>query len=125
MTGDPDALSNLRFRLAKLLEMAAKQGSTLLLVETHLLQSKVALLNLEAERASLLLDEAQSLADQKGLTEISKRIVAEQEALANELSVLEELSGDETLMAKRAEKTRIHEHIGEMIQQGLWRKMLF
>ncbi|MFW9911411.1 MAG: tetratricopeptide repeat protein [Candidatus Thorarchaeota archaeon] len=125
MTGDPDALSNLRSCLAKLLEMAAKQGSTLLLVETHLLQSKVALLNLEAERASLLLDEAQSLADQKGLTEISKRIVAEQEALANELSVLEELSGDETLMAKRAEKTRIHEHIGEMIQQGLWRKMLF
>jgi tetratricopeptide (TPR) repeat protein len=125
ITGDPDALSNLGTRLAKLQEIATEQGSTLLLVETHLLQSKVALLNLDAESASLLLDKSQSLAEEKGLTEISKRIVTEQKALTNELSVLEELSGDEPLMVERTEKTRIHDQIGEMIQQGLWRKMLF
>jgi hypothetical protein len=83
------------------------------------------LLNLEADRANQLLVEAQQIAEEKGLTEISKRISTEQKALATELSFLEELSGDGTSMAERAEKIRIHEHIGEMIQQGLWRKMLF
>ncbi|MHA2209632.1 MAG: tetratricopeptide repeat protein [Candidatus Thorarchaeota archaeon] len=125
ITGNPDVLSSLETRLTRLHDIASEQGSTLLSIETQLLQSRVALLNLEADRANQLLVEAQQIAEEKGLTEISKRISTEQKALATELSFLEELSGDGTSMAERAEKIRIHEHIGEMIQQGLWRKMLF
>ncbi|MFX1472319.1 MAG: tetratricopeptide repeat protein [Promethearchaeota archaeon] len=125
MTGDPDVLSNLEGRLTKLFDIASEQGSTLLLIETQLLQSKVALLNLETERANQLLVRTQYLAEERGFEEIARRIGAEHDLLLNEVSIWERLGGDKPQIAKRAEKIRINEQIGEMIQQGLWRKMLF
>ncbi|MFW9967192.1 MAG: tetratricopeptide repeat protein [Candidatus Thorarchaeota archaeon] len=125
MTGDPDVLSNLEARLTRLFDIASEQGSTLLLIETQLLQSKVALLNLETERANQLLVQTQYLAEERGFEELSKQIVAEHDVLLNEVSIWERLGGDRLKITKRAEKIRIHEQIGEMIQQGLWRKMLF
>ncbi len=125
MTGDPNVLENLNVRLAKLLEMATEQESTLLLVETLLLQSKVALLQLEADKANRLLNQAHSLARQKGLRNISKRVIDEHDVLLNELSIWEKLGDDKPSMGERTEKVRIQEQIGEMLQQGIWRKMLF
>ncbi|MFW9888073.1 MAG: tetratricopeptide repeat protein [Candidatus Thorarchaeota archaeon] len=124
-TGNPDVLSSLEARLTRLLDIASEQGSTLLMIETQLLQSRVALLNLDAERANQLLIQTQRQAEEKGLEELSKRIVSEHNVLLNELSILERLGGDGPQIAERAEKIRIHDQIGEMIKQGLWRKMLF
>ena len=125
MTGDPDVLSNLEARLTRLFDIASEQGSTRLLLETQILQSKAALLNLETDRADQLLVQTQYLAEERGFEEISKRIAAEHNMLLNEVSIWERLGGDKPQIAKRAEKIRISEQIGEMIQQGSWRKMLF
>jgi len=125
MSGDTLVLENLNIRLSKLLDMATKQGSTLLLIETRLLQSKMALLQLDADKASRLLNEAQSLAEQKGLDNISRRIIEEQNTLLNELTIWEKLGEEKPTMIERTEKVRLHEQIGAMIQQGVWRKMLF
>ncbi len=125
MTGDQEVLESLNVRLTKLSEMANEQESTLLLVETLLLQSKVALLQLEADKANRLLNQAQSLASQKGLRNISKRVIDEHDVLLNELSIWEKLGEDKPPMEERTDKVGIHEQIGEMIRQGIWRKMLF
>jgi tetratricopeptide (TPR) repeat protein len=125
ITGDANVLESFKVRLSRLLDTATEQESTLLLVETLLLQSKVALLQLEPDEANRLLNEARSLAEQKGLQRALKRIVSEQETLLNELSIWEKLGEDKPPMAQRTEKVRIHEQICGMIQQGLWRKMLF
>jgi tetratricopeptide (TPR) repeat protein len=125
MTGDPDVLSHLEARLTRLFDIASEQGSTLLLIETQILQSKVALLNLETDRANQLLVQTQYLAEERGFEEISKRIGVEHDVLLNEVSIWERLGSDKPQIAKRAEKIRISEQIGEMIQQGMWRKMLF
>jgi len=125
MTGDQDVLESFNVRLAKLSEMADKMESALLSVETLLLQSKVALLQLEADKANRLLNQAQILARQKGLRNISKRVIDEHDDLLNELSIWKKLGDDIPSMEERTQKVRIQEQIGEMIQQGIWRKMLF
>jgi tetratricopeptide (TPR) repeat protein len=125
MTGDEDTLGNIDTHLNSLQTMAPNQGSTLLLVETMMIQSKVSLLQLNVEETKRLLDEARGLAKQKGLQNISKRIAEEEEAVFNELKIWEELGENKPPMAERTGKIGIHEQIGGMIQQGLWRKMLF
>ncbi len=125
MTGDEGVLDSLQIRFGSLQKMATDQGSTLLLVETLLLQSKVALLQLDVENAKRLLHQAQSLAEQKGLQNLSKRIINEQEVVLSELRIWEELDESKPPMAERTERVRIREQIGGIIQQGLWRKMLF
>jgi tetratricopeptide (TPR) repeat protein len=125
IAGDADVLEILNVRLARLLDLAAGQKSTLLLIETYLLQSKMALLQMQADKANRLLNEAQSLAEQKGLENLSERIIEEQNALLNELTIWEKLGEKKPPMVKRTEKVRLHEQLGAMIQQGVWRKMLF
>lgn len=125
MTGEEKVLQELDTRLNNLLAISSEQNSSLLLVQTLLLQSKVAFLQLETDKARGLLDQARSIAEQKGLQVISKRIVDENELLLNELGLLEKLGENRPSIEERAETVRIQENIGEMIQQGLWRKMLF
>jgi tetratricopeptide (TPR) repeat protein len=125
MTGEEKVLQELDLRLDKLLTMSSEQNSSLLLVQTLLLQAKVAFLRLEADKASGLLDKARSIAEQNGLRVISKQIVVEKELLLNEFSILEKLGENRPSIEERAETVRIQENIGEMIQQGQWRKMLF
>jgi tetratricopeptide (TPR) repeat protein len=125
LSGDRSVLDELKSCLARLAEASVDQGSTILQAETLFLQSKVALLDLEAEEANRLVNQARSLADQKGQTRLSKRMVDEHEMLLDELSIWERLGKEKPGMAERTEKIRIHEQIGEMLQQGSWRKMLF
>ncbi|UCH05087.1 MAG: tetratricopeptide repeat protein [Candidatus Thorarchaeota archaeon] len=125
LSGDRSLLDELKWRLSSFVETTLDQGSTSLQTEALLLQSKVALLELDMKQASRLLNQARSLSEAKGLIMISKRIVDEHDALLTELSVYEKLGGDELRIPEQIERVRIHEQIGEMIQKGLWRKMLF
>jgi tetratricopeptide (TPR) repeat protein len=125
MTGDSDLLGILEARLAKLLKLANEQGSTLLLVETLLLQFKFALLQLDSDKASQLLNHARSLARQKGFHGISKRIADEHDIMLNELSIWKNLGENKPSMIERVEMIRMHEQISDMIKQGTWRRMLF
>ncbi|MFX1416760.1 MAG: tetratricopeptide repeat protein [Promethearchaeota archaeon] len=125
ITGDAEVIESLNVRLRELLDLAADQKSTLLLIEVKLLQSKAALLQLEADKANRLLNEARSLAEQKGLENLSERIVEEQNILLNELTIWEKLGEEQPPMVERTEKVRLHKQITTMIQQSVWRKMLF
>lgn len=125
MTGNQDILDALETRLDALSTLANRQDSGLLLIETLLLQSKVALLQLDAARVNRLLDQAKIFAQEKGIDRILERIANEHSILLNELGVWENLGENSPPMAKRAEKARIQEQIYDMIRQGTWRKMLF
>lgn len=125
MEGHPEILDALETRLVALSKLADEQESALLLVETLLLQSKVALLQLDADKAIRLLDQAKSIAQEKGLERIIERIADEHNVILNELDVWKNIGENKPPMTERAEKTRIHEQICDMIRQGTWRKMLF
>jgi tetratricopeptide (TPR) repeat protein len=125
LSGDTHVLDELKSCLTRLAETTVDQGSTILQAETMLLQSKVALLEFEVDKANRLLNQARSLADQKGLERLLKRIVDEHDVLLDELSIWEKLGEEKPGNVERTKQVRIHEQIGEMIQQGSWRKMLF
>jgi len=76
-----------------LMSIAVEQASHPLVVETYLLQSKLALIDFEVNKAEKLLAKAKSLADEKGLYGLSQIVDREIQTLQNELqkweSVLE------------------------------------
>jgi hypothetical protein len=106
-------------------DAATEQGSTMLQAEALILQSRVALLELDTEEADRLLTQAHVLAKGKGLDRLTARIAGQHRMLLSELSLSEEFRTDVTPLGERAEKAGIVEQIGQMLQQGIWRKMLF
>ncbi len=125
LSGDRGLLDELKSLLTDFTETVVEQGKTSLHVEALLLQSKVALIELEAEEANRLLNLARYLADEGGFEKMAKLIVDEQDALLREWTIWDELGETKPAMTERAERVRIHEQIGNMIQQGSWRKMLY
>ena len=65
----------------KLVTIAKEQASHPLVVETYMLQSKLALVDFEVNKARSLMNEAKSLADEKGLQRLSQIVQNEIDAL--------------------------------------------
>jgi len=125
LSSDTGALNELIWRLTQFVETSGSQGSILLQIEAMILLARAALLDLDTEQADRLLTRAHLLAKGKGLVRLTKRIASEHKMLLGELSIWEELGDDLPTLSERAEKIRINEQIGRMMQQGIWRKMLF
>ncbi|MFW9992548.1 MAG: tetratricopeptide repeat protein [Candidatus Odinarchaeota archaeon] len=81
VTGDAEVLEEVKNLSKKLLVLARGQNSYRLLAESRLLQSKLALLELDMEKARDLLTEAQNLAEDKGLQRLAMRISNEHDKL--------------------------------------------
>jgi tetratricopeptide (TPR) repeat protein len=125
ISGDKRVLDELKERLASFVDTTVEQGSTMLQTEALILQSRVALLELDTKEADRLLTQAQVLATQKGLEILTERAVADHEMLLSELSLSDRLGFDEPALRERTNKARIYEQIEHMIKKGIWRKMLF
>ena len=125
ISGEESVLEELKTRLSRFVDAATEQGSTMLHTEALILQSKVALLELDTEEADRLLTQAHVLAKRKGLDRLTARIAGEHRMLLSELSLSEEFRTDVTPLGERAERAGIVQQIGQMLQQGIWRKMLF
>ena len=125
ISGEKSVLDELKERLSSFAATTAEQGSTMLQAEALILQSRVALLELDTEEADQLLTQAQVLTAQKGLDRLAEKAVADHEMLLSELSLSDELGFEKPTLSERTSKARINEKIGHMIKQGVWRKMLF
>jgi hypothetical protein len=123
--GDKNVLDELKVLLASFAETIVGQGKTGLYVETLLLQSKIALVELDVEEAKRLLEVARIFANEKGLERMLKRVADERDAQHRELTMWEQLGEDRPPMKERTGKVRIHEQIEKMIREGSWRRMLF
>jgi tetratricopeptide (TPR) repeat protein len=125
ISGEEIVLEELKERLSSFADATTEQGSTMLQAEALILQSRIALLELDTEESDRLLTQAQVLASQKGLDRLAEKAVADHEMLLSELSLSDELEHEKPTMSERTSKARINEQIGQMIKQGVWRKMLF
>ncbi|MFX1416642.1 MAG: hypothetical protein ACFFC0_07505, partial [Promethearchaeota archaeon] len=123
--GDQGQLDELKLHLSSFAEKAHQRHQIGLYVEVLLLQSKVAMVELDVKEAYRFLDLARNLADEKGLERTLNRIADERDALIRALTVWEQLGEDRPPMTERTEKVRIHEQIEKMIREGSWRRMLF
>ncbi|MFX1261446.1 MAG: tetratricopeptide repeat protein [Promethearchaeota archaeon] len=125
ISDDRSLLDELKMHMTSFSETILSQGSTSLQVEILLLQSKISILEFEIDKANCFLNQARSFAEEKGLGRLLERIEDNHEVLNREISIWGRLGEKKPTLREQTEKTRIHEQISNMIQQGLWRKMLF
>ncbi|MFX1261451.1 MAG: tetratricopeptide repeat protein, partial [Promethearchaeota archaeon] len=125
LSGDRGLLDELKWRLASLMDTAIEQGSASLQAEALILQSKVTLLEFDTEMSDKLLTQAHVLAKKRGLDRLVGRVESEHKMLLDEMSLWKELEDEKPALSEMTERLRINEQIGQMRQQGIWRKMLF
>ena len=74
MTGEEELFGEIKELTNRLLNISKKQSSHLLLAEVYLLQSKLALIELDMGQARKFLAQAHAIAEEKGLTSLSRLI---------------------------------------------------
>ena len=96
--------------------MAKEQRSNILLVQALLLQSKLELIDLNIEESQSLLDRAQFLAEEKGITKLAKIVSNEYDILLDQLSTWEDMSKYLPSLEERFEFTHIEDYLNRMMR---------
>jgi tetratricopeptide (TPR) repeat protein/predicted amidohydrolase len=91
MTGEEELFLEIKDLTTRLLDIAEQQTSHSLLAQTYLLQSKLALIELNMGRAKKLLTDAFTIAQDKGLESLARIITQEQDNLLSQLQKWESL----------------------------------
>lgn len=101
----------------QLSEYAKAQHSYRVLGETYLLQTKIALINLDIKEARQLLTEAEKLAEKYGLQLLTIKISNEHDELLNNIALWDNLKQSESSLPERIELTRLNEHMEQMVRK--------
>ncbi len=91
LTGEEELFSEIKSLTTRLLKIAEQQSSHSLLAETYLLQSKLALIELDMGRAKKLLEQAYTIAEGKGLQMLAQAVVHERDALLSQMQKWERI----------------------------------
>ncbi|MFX0064681.1 MAG: tetratricopeptide repeat protein [Candidatus Hermodarchaeota archaeon] len=118
MTGDKEILHELQGLVNKVTDIAEKQHSYSLLVETYLLKAKLALLDQDFQEAQRLLTQAQLNAENKSLFMLAKKISNEHDIMLEQLSQWEVLKQQNAHLTEGVDLVRLDEQIARMIQQS-------
>ncbi|MGD8978742.1 MAG: tetratricopeptide repeat protein [candidate division WOR-3 bacterium] len=116
-TGEEDILDEIKELTNRLLEIAEKQSSHSLLAQTYLLQSKLALIDLDMGQSKKLLRQAQSIAEEKGLIRLARAVAQERNSLQSQLKKLDSLIEQEPSKQEMIDLTRIDDLLEQMIQK--------
>ncbi|MHA2376369.1 MAG: tetratricopeptide repeat protein, partial [Candidatus Thorarchaeota archaeon] len=84
MTGEESVLKKVNDLTKRLLEIAKEQSSHSLLAKTYLLQSKLALIDLDVDKAMELLSQANVMATEKGLDMLARAVSHERDLLLSQ-----------------------------------------
>ncbi|MFX1516060.1 MAG: tetratricopeptide repeat protein [Promethearchaeota archaeon] len=122
LTGNRDILREIKELINQLIKFAQNQSSYNLIAEAYLLQSKLALLDLNTEKAIELLTQVRQIAETKGLERLSMLISYEQESLVSQLNKWERIIEQEPSMSDIIQLTQIEDLITRVINTRLLRK---
>ncbi|MFX0123503.1 MAG: tetratricopeptide repeat protein [Candidatus Hodarchaeota archaeon] len=121
-TKNVEIVSEIKVWGDKLLELAKTQHSYSLLVETYLLQSKLALFELKIEQAKKLLVQAESLAEEKKIIKLSRKVSAERDLFNDQLEIYEQFMDQKPSMTEMLELTRLDKLVNRMLHKKLYDK---
>lgn len=121
-SGDEEVLDEVKEWSNRLSRIAKTQHSYVLLIETYLLQSKLALLELDLPKAQDLLDQALLLSNEKNLGKLKAIITVEQESLQKQLSKWEQILAQQPSMNEILELTQLDTLIERMINKKLYQR---
>lgn len=114
---EPEVLNEVKTHVTKLLEIAKQQQSHWLLTEVYVLQSKLSLVELDIQGARRFLDQAQFIAEERGLRRLAMQISNEHDILLNQLSQWEDFIDRRVSLAERSELARLEEQVVRMIRK--------
>ena len=99
--------------------MAEQQKSYILLTQSFLLQSKLELIEFNMKGGQLLLEKAQTIAEEKGIINLAKIISNEYDVLLEQLSKWEGMSTYLPSLEERFEFTHIEDLLNKMIRNNV------
>ncbi len=109
MTGEEEILIKVKELTKKLLDIAKNQSSHSILTQTYVIQSKIALLELDILKAQELLDSALLIAEERGLRTLAVKIFNEKTALDAQVEEWQFLITQKAPLTERLELTRLEE----------------
>ncbi|MHA1910488.1 MAG: tetratricopeptide repeat protein [Candidatus Kariarchaeaceae archaeon] len=118
LTSNVQLIEEIDTLLEQLFEIAVDQNNFALKAETYWLQAKVALINLELNKAREFLTLAQLTAEEKGLERLAIQISEEHDKLLSQFAMWNEFIDSKTSLNKRIEPVHAEELLIRMIQNG-------
>lgn len=121
-TGSDEALTEIKNYSNHLLELSKTQHSYYLLSETYLLQSKLALLELDISGSQNLLSQAELIAEEKGLGKLSKKITQEKDLSSALIENIEKLIDKQPSISEIIELTKLEDFFEQMLNKRIYSK---
>lgn len=117
--GNEEVLEEINLLVKKLFETAEKQNSHSLMVETYILESKLALIELDTTKAQQLLSQARILAEEKGMRTLAIKVSNEHDDLIVQIEKLGEMITKDTSLMERLEFTKLDTTLSKMIKRKM------
>ena len=120
--GDEKILNEINDTIENLMQKAKQSSSYSLLAEIHYLQSKLALTELDLDKAQQLLQQAKLIADEKGISRLSMIVSLEHQSLLTQLSKWERIIAQKPSQREMLELTQFEELVDRMLHNRLYLK---
>ncbi len=117
ITDDEEILKRVNEITERLIDIGNDQGSYSLLIETYILQSKLALFEKDVEKARILLTQAHITAEEKGLYLLVQKIEYEQDLLKSQIKTWQELIHGNPSKQQLADLANLDDFIERMIRK--------
>ncbi|MFX1581284.1 MAG: tetratricopeptide repeat protein [Promethearchaeota archaeon] len=117
LTGEVELISDIGHLSNQLLRIAKEQSSQSLLAETYLLQSKLALIEMDMGRANKLLTQAQAIADETGLDRLAQTLLKERKLLDSQIEKWDRIIKENPTKQELIELTKLDDLLERMIQE--------
>lgn len=117
LTGEEEVLERTKSLTQRLLDIAKEQSSHTLLVESYILQSKLALVELDVDQARILLSQAHVIAEEKGLDKLARAVAEERELLQSQLKKWESIVQQQPSAQEMIDLTQLDALLDRMIRK--------
>jgi predicted amidohydrolase len=119
MTGEDELLVKIGALTEQLLRIAEEQTSDLLLAETYLLQSKLALVELDMGKAEKLMAKAQLIAEERELTALARTVAHERGLLQSQMRKWDLIVKENPSPREMIDLTKLDGFVEQMIQKAV------
>ncbi len=117
VSGAQEVLDEAQSLVNRLLKIAKQQHSHWVLAETYMLQSKLALVELDLIGARQLLEKAQQIAEKRGLHRLAMRISTEHDTLLGQLNQWEDIIERNASISERVELAQLEDVLMKMVRK--------
>lgn len=119
ITGYVEILDELQIYIDELLDIAEKLQSYLYMAETYLLRARVSLLTFNLKDSKRYFTQAQQIAKQWGLTQLSLKISKEKEEFLRQMKKWENFKEKNAPLSERLELVQFDQQIERMLQNRI------